>query len=155
MSQAHDVLLPCLSVLAEAKRQEQMLLSHLCKREWRRGPFGAEPQAPRADLPSVVNRSLAVWSVATFKRIAGGEDQGYFDNPMVAGSSPAGPRGSRSSIGRAAECALIAGSPAGNDKLRGLIGAVPDDSGAESLFCRPCSVAVWSESARRKDGRQE
>ena len=75
-SQAHDVLLLCLSVLVEAKRQERMLLS--------------QPE----------------------EGVAGGEDQGYFDNPQVAGPNPAGPKGNRSSTGRAAECALIAGSPA-------------------------------------------
>jgi hypothetical protein len=59
----------------------------------------------------------------------GGEDQSYFFNSWVAGSSPAGPKGNRSSMAEQRKHTLIAGSPvmflflagnypAGNSKTR-------------------------------------
>jgi hypothetical protein len=41
----------------------------------------------------------------------GGEDQSYFFNSWVAGSSPAGPQGNRSSMAEQRKHTLVAGSP--------------------------------------------
>ena len=41
----------------------------------------------------------------------GGEDQSYFFNSLVAGSSPAGPKGNRSSMAEQRKHTLVAGSP--------------------------------------------
>lgn len=44
-------------------------------------------------------------------KITGGEDQSYFFNSWVAGSSPAGPKGNRSSMAEQRKHTLVAGSP--------------------------------------------
>ena len=72
--------------------------------------------------------SYREWGIVKWE-FPGGEDQGYFDNPRVAGSSPTGPKGNRSSIGRAAECALVVGSPARSNMRRVLSNPEPRDPG--------------------------
>lgn len=57
------------------------------------------------------DRRVAGWSVATEIKITGGEDQSYFFNSWVAGSSPAGPKGNRSSMAEQRKHTLVAGSP--------------------------------------------
>lgn len=74
-------------------------------------------QKAAADSSSRCTLLLIVPRLVSF---TGGEDQSYIDNPWVAGSNPAGPKGNRSSTGRAAEETLIAGSPV--DVFRSPIG---------------------------------